>query len=227
MSKTIGEQLGCDNAVFMSQIADAYESEDHVVGPETTLAVRSLRATLLRLKYSAEPRDQDALRSIDANFMDLDDVSYSDDEPHSFDPGRNLTGRLTRANRQQFADFAVWYSGRIVQIGMQLERDQPELQADALQRTDNLIRCGIFPKSASALMQRSAEWAGSFTPIGSVEQVANSNVGYCYEGGVGIANMYGLPYFPDVITLQMKQTTFHDVKLPLSRTLCLFPAVLA
>ncbi len=206
----IAERLGCDDRVFLLDVVTAYETDGHEIGSATTLAVQGLKSALSEMRLSDDPYVRDKLDDIDANFMDRDDMAYCDEQPQGLMVGRRLTKRLQRANRQQIVDFGLWYQARVRQLGDQLAEDQPLLAEDAITRTDGLVDQGIFPKSARDLMRKSTVWAGTFEPIGSVEQEANNHDGYCYEDGIGISNLYMAPVFPAVIGLQMKQTTFHE-----------------
>jgi len=206
----IGERLGCDDDVFLSQIVDAYETDGRAIGPETTLAVRGLKQAIIDIRQADDSYGRERLASIDATFFDLDELAYTENHVGGFQPGSSLTKRLTRANRQQIVEFGLWYRDRVAQLGEQLRTDQPVLAADVRERTEGLISQGIFPPAARNLMHQTTLWGENIKPIGSVEQAANMHSGYCHRWGIGLANQYLAPNFPAVIGLQLKQTSFHE-----------------
>lgn len=210
MNLLVAEQLKCDEGIFLSPILRAHENDGLNVGPETLLAVRGLKKGIQQLRTSNDPHIQTQLADInDGYFVDdgiwLDEVSLT-----GWKPGRNLLGNLQRANAGQVVQFAELYDERVRELQQALHVDRTKLADDAMQRTHKLIGKNILPKTADELMQQTINWAGKFEAIGSVEQAANSNIGYCYDGGIGIANLYELPYFPSVPGVLMHQTVFHE-----------------
>lgn len=139
-----------------------------------------------------------------------DELDYSTDQPSGLAVGRNLLGALERANRQQWLDFASWYSRRNQRLAGQLAKDRPRLIGGSLDRAARLVKIGLLPKTAPAKMQKAYDWAGEFQPIGSVEQAANNHVAYCDRQGIGMSNLYSLPYNHYGINWAMRRVVFHE-----------------
>lgn len=210
MNLVAAEQLGCGDDIFLAPILRAHEADGLSIGPETQMAVRGLKHGIGQLRNSIDPHIQGQITAVNKGYFQDDGMWYDADVFTDWKPGRNLLGNLLRANTAQIVRFAGLYNERVGELQQALNDDHHKLADDAMKRTDMLIGKNMLPKSAENLMEQTIVWAGEFEAIGSVEQAVNSNVGYCHDGGIGIANLYDLPCFPSNPSLFMHQTIFHE-----------------
>ncbi|MBC7707600.1 hypothetical protein H7Y63_00035, partial [Polaromonas sp.] len=160
MEPSAAEQLSCKDGIFLAPVIRAYEDDGCIVGPETRLAVSSIKRGIKSLRASDDPYIQGQIGRINKTYFLEDGLWQDADAFTKWKPGRNLLGNLLRANTAQVVEFAELYDGRVRQLQRGLIDDHDELADDALRRTHRLVGSNVLPKSAELLMEQTIDWAG-------------------------------------------------------------------
>jgi len=208
----ISELLECDEQPFMAGIVTAHSVDGGRIGPETTAGVQRLRSELIALNAGTDRLSGIRLAKMNDYFAERDAEAYQADHPEGGGPvpGAKLDVFLRGANRAEWVQFADWYQSRISDLLDALRINETVLNDASLTMTETMIDQGVYPKLARPLIEQVIDWAGPLRPIGSIESALRPMNAVCDSDGIGVANLFNLPYEPMVVGSRLKEAIHHE-----------------
>jgi hypothetical protein len=200
--------LRCEHQSFGTPVLEALRREQGEVGPETKLAISSLKNVVTKLHRLPQKKYRLAAEDIESSFALCDKQDALDNLDVTRPVGRSILSWLERANRYDFIAFCEWNEEHRKRVHRQIMADKPKLVADTMRRTQGLVGAEIFPLSALGIMKRSTKT--KIRTLDSFEAGSEAIFAYYDKKTVGLYNMYDNPEELSGISFNMRRTVFHE-----------------
>ncbi len=176
-----------------------------------TQGINILCNELLELSASKDREDQTVTRSINRNFGRNDyRLAYRDLNPILDQPlDKQVVEWLADASDHDVMLFCRWSLERTAHLTRALGRDQRSLTSHVLDKTEQLVDIGLFPRHAVEVTDRAAR-RYTFKGMDAFHSGGGQRIGFCDEHVIGLANLYHDRSNFQVPSSELKQVLFHE-----------------
>ena len=188
---------------------------DIVINPPTREyvlgGIHVLRENLIKLRASDAPHDIQAIKDINKYFKksDYSHASANLNENLDVPLGYNIVEWLSEGTDHDIEQFCLWSLRRTRQLTEAINRDHPRLADHTHYKTNKLERIGLFPSTASALMQKATD---EYTLAGMDSFFSGGRrvIGFCVDDEIVFSNQYRLHRPMRIMSTTMKRYMFHE-----------------
>ena len=173
--------------------------------------IQYLRKHALGLCRSENLDEQAKLQRINSGFTQNDKPTASRDIEHTLDKPlvNDIVGWVGTGSDHDVETLCRWSLHRTADLTNSLYRDRKQFAGHTLDKTERLVRDGLFPRFALPVVEAATD-RYLLQGMDAFHSGGDQKIAFCTSTVIGVANLYGNRESMTNPTTKMRSTMFHE-----------------